>query len=181
VDILVNNAGVAFPGFFQELNPDQVDGMINLNIRSLTRLSYLLLPGMLERGSGKILNVASVASFQPGPANSVYAASKAYVLSLTEALSEDLRGTGVTITALCPGLTKTEMIDDVADSDRIPPYLIATAESVAQEGVDALMNGEVIRIPGLANQAVANWAKYTPRWLVRSWGGMFARAQSRSQ
>jgi short-subunit dehydrogenase len=176
VDILVNNAGVSYPGPIQDLSVDEVDGMINLNVRALTRLTHRLVPTMIQRGRGKILNVGSVASFQPVPSLSVYAASKAFVLSFTEALSEDLRGTGVTVTALCPGLTQTEMIDAVNSQENVPAFLIASAASVAREGYDALMNSEVIRIPGLANQAAVNWVKYTPRWLVRNWGGMFARS-----
>ena len=175
VDILVNNAGVSYPGPIQDLSVDEVDSMINLNVRALTRLTHLFLPTMIQRGSGKILNVGSVASFQPVPSLSVYAASKAFVLSFTEALSEDLRGSGVSVTALCPGLTQTEMIDAVSSQENIPAFLIASAASVAREGYDALMSHEVIRIPGLANQATVNWVKYTPRWLVRNWGGVFAR------
>jgi len=179
VDILVNNAGVSYQGLLQDLSADEVDDMINLNVRSLTRLTHMLLPAMIHKGSGKILNVGSVASFQPTPSACVYGASKAFVLSFTEALSEDLRGSGVTVTALCPGLTKTEMIDDAADSDLIPSFLMASARSVAKEGYDALMKAEVIRVPGLANQAAVNWAHYQPRWMVRGWGGLLARMRER--
>jgi short-subunit dehydrogenase len=177
VDILVNNAGVSHPGRLQDLTANEVSDMVNLNVLALTRLTHLLLPAMIHRGSGKILNVGSVASFQPAPSFSVYGASKAFVLSFTEALSEDLRGTGVTATALCPGLTKTEMIDEVANQELIPSFLMASARSVAREGYDALMKAEVIRIPGFANQAAVSWAQYQPRWLVRGWGGLLARMQ----
>jgi short-subunit dehydrogenase len=176
VDILVNNAGVSYAGLLQDLTTDEVDDMLNLNVLALTRLTHLLLPTMIRRGSGKILNVGSVASFQPAPSFSVYGASKAFVLSFTEALSEDLRGTGVTVTALCPGLTKTEMIDDV-NQEMIPSFMMASASSVAREGYDALMKAEVIRVPGFANQAAVSWAQYQPRWLVRGWGGLLARMQ----
>jgi short-subunit dehydrogenase len=134
VDILVNNAGVSSQGSFQDLSVDEIDNMINLNVRALTRLTHMLLPTMIQKGSGKILNVGSVASFQPMPSASVYGASKAFVLSFTEALSEDLRGTGVTVTALCPGLTKTEMVDDVETSELNPSFMIASAKSDAKEG-----------------------------------------------
>jgi short-subunit dehydrogenase len=177
VDILVNNAGVSYQGLLQDLSLDEVDDMINLNVLALTRLTHMLLPDMIHKGSGKVLNVGSVASFQPMPSASVYGASKAFVLSFTEALSEDLRGTGVTVSALCPGLTRTEMIDDAENSELIPSYLMASARSVAKEGYDALMKAEVIRVPGLANQAAVTWTRYQPRWMVRGWGGLLARMQ----
>jgi short-subunit dehydrogenase len=107
VDVLVNNAGFAEYGPFAEANEQRLEDMIELNITALTRLSRAYLPGMLERGRGKIMNVASTASFQPGPLMAVYYATKAYVLSFSEALAEETRGSGVTVTALCPGPTTT--------------------------------------------------------------------------
>ena len=129
---------------------------------------------MVARGTGRILNVASVASFQPIPSMSLYAASKAFVLSLTEALSEELRGTGVSATALCPGFTRTEMVMSF-EGIELPPFIMATADEVAREGYDAVMAREVVRVPGLANQAAVLWTKHQPRWLVRGLGGLFAR------
>src|SRR5437016_2780642 len=105
VDVLVNNAGVGDFGEFASASPEKLDHMIELNVGSLTRLCRAYLPRMLQRGSGRILNVASTAAFQPGPLMAVYYASKAYVLSFSEALAEETRGTGVTVTALCPGPT----------------------------------------------------------------------------
>ncbi|MDB4069329.1 SDR family NAD(P)-dependent oxidoreductase, partial [Pseudomonadales bacterium] len=122
----------------------------------------------------RILNVASVAAFQPVPSMAVYAASKAFVLSLTESLSEELRGTGVIVSALCPGLTRTELVNDLMAQD-VPPFMMSSTEDVAREGYQALMAGDVIRIPGVANQAAVTWAKHQPRWLVRGVGGLFAR------
>ena len=174
VDVLVNNAGVAYPGTFPEQDLRDVSSMITLNINALTQLVHGILPSMIKRGAGRILNVASVASFQPVPSMSVYAASKAYVLSLTESLSEELRGTGVSTTALCPGITNTALVDNIQGSG-IPPFLMSSVEEVAKEGYDALMNKEVIRIPGLTNQAAVSWAKHQPRWLVRGLGGMLSR------
>ena len=110
--------------------------MINLNVRALAELTHYYLPGMIERGRGRILNVASVAAFQPVPGLAVYAASKAFVLSLTESLSEELHGTGVTVSALCPGPTRTEMADafaDVAGAD----WFLADSHQVAEEGFSA--------------------------------------------
>ena len=174
IDVLVNNAGIAYSGTFAEQSGEEISSLLNLNIIALTELTHKLLPQMVERGSGRILNVASVASFQPVPSLAAYAATKAYVLSLTESLSEELRGTGVAATALCPGLTKTALLDEVQGFD-VPAGIASTPEDVAREGVDAMNNREVIRVPGIANQAALAWAKHQPRWLIRGLGGMFAR------
>lgn len=180
LDILVNNAGVVCRGPFASLRPDEVASLIALNMHALTTLTHHYLPLMVERGTGRILNVASVAGFQPIPGMSLYAASKAFVLSLTEGISEELRGTGVSITALCPGLTRTEVVEALNAED-IPPFLMSSVEAVAREGYDALMAREVIRIPGVANQAVVTWAKFQPRWLVRGLGGLYARLNPRNR
>lgn len=115
VDVLVNNAGSAAHGAFAALDPDGLDTLLAVNVRALTALTRQVLPGMLARGHGRILNVASIAAFQPVPGLAAYAASKAYVLSFSEALAEELRGSGVTVTAVCPGLTRTEMLSDLPD------------------------------------------------------------------
>ena len=175
IDILVNNAGVASSETFQAMGEDTVDRLLSVNVLSLTRLTKCILPGMRARGFGRILNVASVASFQPVPSLGLYAASKAFVLSLTESLAEELRGSGVTVTALCPGLTKTEMVEDIHGALQVPAFMMASAEAVAREGYAALMSGEVVRVPGLANVAAITWAKFQPRWLVRNLGGLAAR------
>ncbi len=174
VDILVNNAGIAYSGNFADLASDEIDGLIGLNVAALTVLSHHFARSMIAKGTGRILNVASVAGFQPVPSMGLYAASKAFVISLTEAISEELRGTGVSITALCPGLTNTEMALAL-DAQDVPPFLMSSAAEVAREGYEALMNREVIRIPGVANQAAVTWAKHQPRWVVRGLGGLFAR------
>jgi short-subunit dehydrogenase len=180
VDILVNNAGVAYSGKFDRMTRDEADNLITLNMTSLVRLTQNFLPGMIQRGYGRILNVASVASFQPVPSMTLYAASKAFVLSLTEGMSEELRGTGVTTTALCPGLTQTEMVDALEASD-IPAFMMSSADEVAREGYDALMAREAVRIPGIANQAAVTWAKHQPRWLVRGLGGLWSRLNPTNQ
>ena len=174
IDVLVNNAGIAESGRFEELTAASIEGLISLNINALTGLMHHYVPHMTQRGHGRILNVASVAGFQPVPSMALYAASKAFVLSLTESVSEGLRGTGVSVTALCPGLTKTEMVDALRAQD-VPPFMMSSVSEVAREGVDAVMAREVIRIPGLANQAAVTWAKLQPRWLVRGLGGLYAR------
>lgn len=174
IDILINNAGIAVTRNFAELDQKDIDNLLALNILALTRLTRYFLATMIQRGSGRILNVASVAAFQPVPSMNVYAASKAYVLSLTESLSEELRGTGVSVTALCPGLTQTEMVDSPG-AQNSPPFLVSSAEDVAKEGFDAVMAREVIRIPGIANKAAVTWAQHQPRWLIRGLGGLFSR------
>lgn len=174
IDVLVNNAGIAYNGTFVDQELPKIENLMQLNMVALTHLTHHFVPKMKDRGVGRILNVASVASFQPVPSLAAYAASKAYVLSLTEALSEELRGTGVSVTALCPGLTKTELLDEVQGFD-VPPGIASDPADVAREGFDALMNREVIRVPGIANQAALAWAKHQPRWLVRGLGGLVAR------
>ncbi|MCB1694207.1 MAG: SDR family NAD(P)-dependent oxidoreductase, partial [Pseudomonadales bacterium] len=174
IDLLVNNAGIAHSGEFTSMRAEDIRGLVALNIAALTELTHHFAQQMKMRGSGRILNVASVAGFQPVPSMSLYAASKAFVLSLTEGLSEELRGTGVSITALCPGLTRTDMVESLS-AEGVPPFLMSSASQVAQEGIDALLNREVIRIPGAANQAAVTWAKYQPRWLVRGLGGLVSR------
>jgi len=174
IDVLVNNAGIAASGPFQSLTRSQVKSILQLNIRALTELTYEVLPDMIARGSGKILNVASVVSFQPVPGMSLYAASKAFVLSLTESLSEDLKGSGVTATALCPGPTRTEMVADIQNMELAGPFM-SEARQVAQEGFRACLSGEVVRVPGLMNQAMVTWTQYQPRWLVRFLSGLAAR------
>ena len=173
VESLVNNAGVISNVPFAEASRKSVTDLINLNVRGPTELTQLFLPQMIERGYGRILNVASVASFQPVPGMAVYAASKAFVLSLTEGLSEELRGTGVTVTALCPGPTRTEMADafEIDGAE----MLLASSAAVAQEGFEASQAGQVIRVPGIMNQALVTWSHYQPRWLVRAISGFTAR------
>ncbi len=175
VDVLVNNAGVISTVPMLDADGGSLTEMINLNVRALTELSHHYGRKMVGRGYGRILNVASVASFQPVPGMSVYAASKAFVLSLTESLSEELRGTGVTVTALCPGPTRTEMAAALEDAGLVS-WFLADARSVAREGFDACRAGQVIRVPGIANQALVSWSQYQPRWLVRALGGLAARS-----
>jgi len=171
VDVLVNNAGLATAGNFHELDSSQVENLLSLNMRAVTLFTHHYLPLMIQRGAGRILNVASFAAFQPIPGMSLYAATKAFVLSLSEAASEEIQGTGVTITALCPGITREE----TSDSRGLMDLVISRPEDVAKEGVEALMAGEVIKVPGLANQAVAAWSRYSPRWAVRGIGGALSR------
>jgi short-subunit dehydrogenase len=177
VDLLINNAGMLIHEDFTALTDEQISQTLSLNINAATRLIHTLLPAMLKRRTGRILNVASVAAFHPVPGMDLYAATKAYVLSLTESLAENLRGTGVSMTALCPGLTDTDQMDrNIANS--LPPFMIATPEDVAREGFEALMNKEVIRVPGNANKLAVSVAQHQPRWLVRGLGGLAAKLTS---
>lgn len=177
VDVLVNNAGVAESGRFTNMARSTVNDMINLNVRALTELSLVFGRRMAERGRGRVLNVSSIVAFQPVPSMAVYSASKAYVLSLTESLSEEFRGTGVTFSALCPGLTRTEMADEVAPAGLEPfkDYMMADPKDVARQAFRACRRGEVIIIPGLLNQAFVNWSQTQPRWSYRLLSGLAAR------
>ncbi len=168
VDYLVNNAGYGTFGKFNEIEVQEELEMIQLNITALTHLSKLFLKGMIERKFGRILNVASTASFQPGPLMAVYYASKSYVLFLSEALANELKGTGVTITVLCPGPTKTgfqsrakiEKTKLVRSSG-----LMMDAEKVARIGYKGLMKGKTVVIPGIANKILAQSNRFSPRKL----------------
>lgn len=179
VDLLVNNAGVIEVGAFHELPREALLRLVGLNAVVLTELSHRFLGPMVARGNGRILNVASLASFQPVPSLALYAATKAFVLSLTESLSEELKGKGVTVTALCPGLTKTHMVDQAKEASPLarltPDFLISDSTEVAREGVDACLAGQVIVVPGASNQLQASLVRLYPRWLVRTIGGLVGR------
>jgi len=178
VDVLVNNGGVAYGGAFTAMDNDAVQRMVLLNAATLATLTRLFVTDMVARGSGRILNVSSLSAFQAVPRMSLYAATKAFVLSFTEGLAEELRGTGVTVTALCPGFTDTEMVSDIARDGpftEIPAFMISDVKAVVKEGYDACIRGEVVRVPGLANQISALWSQTQPRWLVRTLGGMIGR------
>ncbi len=168
VDVLVNNAGFGAQGKFVGLPLGRQLEMLQVNITSLTHLTGLLLPGMIERHRGGILNVASTAAFQPGPGMAVYYATKAYVLSFSEALAEELEGTGVTVTASCPGPTATNF--GAAANMRtlgMVKKVSMSAAAVAQLGHRAFRRGRVVAIPGLRNQFPAFLVRLVPRAAVR--------------
>ncbi len=169
VDVLVNNAGVGDFGPFAEADPDKTLAMIQLNIASLTALTRAYLPGMLERKAGRIMNVASTASFQPGPLMAVYYATKAYVLSFTEAIAEEVRGSGVTITALCPGPTESgfQAAADMELSPLVANKKLPTSAEVAAFGVKAMKAGNVVAVPGLLNRIMAGSVRLAPRPVMR--------------
>lgn len=169
VDVLVNNAGVGDFGPFVDADLDRALSMLQLNVVSLTHLTRAYLPGMVERGSGRVLNVASTAAFQPGPLMAVYYATKAYVLSFSEALAEELRDTGVTVTALCPGPTKSgfQAAAEMEESRLVRGRKLPSSRDVAEAGVRAMHRGRVVVIPGLPNKILAQSVRLGPRALVR--------------
>ncbi|MGE0498529.1 MAG: SDR family NAD(P)-dependent oxidoreductase [Ramlibacter sp.] len=179
IDVLVNCAGVLSQGSFAAMKPAVHAQMIDLNIAGLTAMLAHLLPPMVARGSGRVLNVASIAAFQPVPTLATYAASKAYVLSLTESLAEELRGTGVTVTALCPGITATHMLSSATQANarlgQLPGFLIGDVDDVARQGFEACLKGEVICVPGVVNRAAMLASRSSPKWLVRRLGGLMGR------
>ena len=179
IDVLVNNAGVLEMGAFATMPPERHQELINLNVAVLTDMVSRFVEPMIERERGRILNVASIAAFQPVPSLATYAATKAYVLSLTESLSEELKYKGVTVTALCPGITETEMVARAREANpaasQLPPFLIGDVDDVAGQGYAACMAGEVIRVPGALNFAASIAARATPKWAVRAVTGFMGR------
>jgi short-subunit dehydrogenase len=168
IDVLVNNAGMGTYGEFAMLPIEGVEQEIRLDVLALTRLTHAVLPGMLARGSGGILNVASIAAFQPGPYNAVYSASKAFVLSLTEAIHEEVRKGGVHVTVLCPGATRTEFQERGGFSGgKIPDLLWAEPESVANQALKALARNQAVVVSGVSNKVAAFATRITPRIVAR--------------
>ena len=177
VDVLVNNAGLGVYGaFFETELPKQME-VIRVNVAALTDLTGRILPGMVARRRGRILNVASTAAFQPGPYMSVYYATKAYVLSFSEALAEELRETGVTVTALCPGPTPTEFQQraGVEGEALLPAPFVMDAESVAKAGWEAAKLGKRLVVPGAANKILKEAVRLSPRRLVTKAAGRLQR------
>ncbi|WP_166040922.1 SDR family oxidoreductase [Sphingosinicella sp. YJ22] len=167
VATLVNNAGFGLSGRFEAQHPARQAEMIDLNVRALTELCRAVLPAMRARGSGAILNVASTAAFQPGPNMAVYYATKAYVLSLTEALHEELKGSGIRVTVLCPGPTETEFFDVAQVRGGPLRRMAGDAASVVREGLAGLDRGRAIVIPGRRNKVGAQAHRFVPRAAMR--------------
>jgi short-subunit dehydrogenase len=165
VEILINNAGFGKGGAFHLQPQADVTGMVMVNDVAATELARAVLPDMVARGHGRILNVASTAAFLPGPMMAVYFASKAYLLSLSEALSEELRGSGVTVTALCPGPTASDFHRraGMASPRGLP---VAGCEEVVREGYDAMMRGERLVIPGAANRLGTFMTRFAPKSIM---------------
>jgi hypothetical protein len=168
VDILVNNAGYGQSGRFAEIPLEEDYGQIQLNVTALTLLTKLFLGPMLAKRSGKIMNVASTAAFQPGPLMAVYYATKAYVLSFSEAIADELRNSGVTVTCFCPGATLTQFQKRAqTENSRLFKRLAPMdAKTVAADGYGALMAGKSLAISGFKNWMVAESVRFAPRRVV---------------
>jgi short-subunit dehydrogenase len=168
IDLLVNNAGFGTAGSFIELPVGREDEEIRLNVLALMRLTHAALGPMVKRGNGGVINVSSIGGFQPGPRNATYSATKAFVTSFSEALHEELRGTGVKLLALCPGFTRTEFQERGGfDTERIPKAAWQTPEAVVDEALTAFGKGKALCIPGFGNKATASMVHLAPRSIVR--------------
>ncbi len=166
IDYLVNNAGFGDYGLFHEREWSRTEDMMKLNSVALTQLTHLVVRDMVRRKSGRILNVASIAAFQPCPTTAVYAATKAYVLSFTEALHNELRGSGVTATALCPGPTRSGFQEaaDMEGSALFRGAGVMSSSQVAAIGYRAMMRGKAVVIPGLLNKVLSQSYRFSPRF-----------------
>jgi short-subunit dehydrogenase len=168
IDILINNAGFGYYGMFMDAPIPKDEEMIQLNMLTLTKLTKLFAAGMIHRGKGRIMNVASTAAFQPGPTMAVYYATKAYVLHFSEALSNELEGTGVTVTTLCPGATASgfQATASMEESALVKGKNLPTSYEVAAYGYKAMMKGKRVAIHGLMNYLMALSVRFSPRDLV---------------
>lgn len=167
VDALVNNAGLGYVGEFRSSSTDSELEMVQVNVTSLTALTHLFLPGMVARRFGRVLNIASTAAFQGGPGMAVYFATKAYVVSFSEGIAHELRGTGVTVTAHCPGATHTGFAAAAGAGETLLfKGAVATAPATARHGYLAMQRGRVVSIHGLLNRLMYWGGLLTPRWLL---------------
>jgi len=178
IDLVVNNAGFGTSGNFHELDVERLADEVELNVKALTVLSHAALTAMVPRGSGYVLNVSSVASFQGSPGLGVYAATKAYVTSLTEALHGEVKASGVHVTALCPGLTRTEFQEHSNTSglaNRIPDLAWTTVEQVASTGLRDVASNKTISVPGALYRVAVAGSDVLPRSITRWVSGSIAR------
>jgi len=178
IDTLINNAGFGARGAFAEIDRAEQARMIDLNCRALMELCHCVLPEMIARRSGGILNVASTAAFQPGPWMSVYYATKAFVLSFSEGLHEEVKAHGVHVSALCPGPTRTEFADvaDMADSELFKRFATAP-EAVVRDGLRALNANKAVEVSGAMNGLMAGAIRFAPRGLARAMTGSLQKAR----
>ncbi|OBG63593.1 SDR family oxidoreductase [Mycobacterium sp. E3339] len=177
VDVLVNNAGFGTYGPFAEVDAERERELVAVNVDALVRLTHAVLPGMLARGRGGVLNVASTIAFQPGPYQATYGASKAFVLSLSQALWAETRGSGVTVTALCPGPTRTGFVDALgSDVSHTAIYRrLAAPEPVVAAGLRGLDRGRAVVVPGWRLRAMATGSRLMPGWLSAVVSGRMLR------
>ena len=168
IDYLINNAGFGDFGMFVDLDWNKQLQMINLNITTLTHFTHLYLQDMVKRKSGKIMNVASTAAFQSGPTMAVYFATKAYVLSFSEAIDNEVSDKGITVTALCPGATESgfQAAAAMEESALVKGKKLPTSQEVAIYGYDAMLKGKTVAIHGFMNAVMANSVRFAPRAIV---------------
>jgi hypothetical protein len=184
IDLVVNCAGFGTSGTFHELDAARLGREVELNVAALTQLSHAALASMVPRRRGWLLNVSSIVGFQAVPQLAVYAATKAFVTSLTEGLHEEVRGTGVHVTALCPGLTRTEFqqVSSTARSvERYPAALWKSADDVARKGLEDVIAGKALSVPGIAYKSLVAAAGVAPRGLVRRLAGLARRGARSAQ
>jgi short-subunit dehydrogenase len=176
LDLLVNNAGVGHTGRFLDEPPERIQAMLDLNVRVVVDLTRRFVPAMVARGGGAVVNVVSTSAFQPVPYLAIYAASKVFVLSFTEALASELRGTGVVVQALCPGLTETEF-HHTAGTDKVlfTRTAMMPARAVAEESLRALERGRLRVVTGWQNRLVTNLQRVIPHAVVREVAGRLFR------
>ena len=178
IDLVVNNAGFGTSGVFHELDVDRLSDEVELNVKALTVLSHAALAAMVPRGRGYLMNVSSVASFQASPGLGVYAATKAYVTSLTEALHGEVKASGVHVTALCPGLTKTEFQDHSNTTGlalKVPDLAWTTVEEVASTGLRDVASNKTISVPGALYKVAVTGSDLLPRSFTRWVSGAITR------
>lgn len=168
IDYLINNAGIGSFGEFSKGDWDTQSKMIQLNVTSLTYFCKLFLPDMVKRGNGRIMNVASIAGFQPGPLMAVYFATKSYVLHFSEAIANEVAGKGVTVTALCPGPTESgfEKSAGMGNSVLFKGKKLPSSKDVAVYGYESMMQGKVVAVHGFVNRLLINLSRFAPRSLV---------------
>jgi short-subunit dehydrogenase len=168
VEVLVNNAGFGYAGNFIDADRERKLDMVRVNCETVVDLSGRYLPAMVQRGGGAVINVASTAAFQPLPGSATYAATKAFVLNLTEALHQELKGTGVTATAVCPGPVRTEFMDaaGIERAESTPDFVWMSAEDVAEDAVKAAEAGKRAVVPGRLNYAGSVLGRHSPRKIV---------------
>jgi short-subunit dehydrogenase len=178
VDLLVNNAGIGMVGPFHEVDVDELERQIELNVVAVMRLTHAAVIAMRRRGEGTIVNISSLAGLHPLPTHAVYAATKSFVTNLDDALVEEWRGSGVTITTVVPGFVETEFVGRAATNDktrRLPGFLWMSADSVAEAGLAAAAKGDPNCVPGLGYQAFVVGSAPAPRWLRRVVAGFLTK------
>ncbi len=168
VDYLINNAGFGAFGMFYDTDWEKEHRMIELNITALTQFTKLYLKDMVKRNSGKIMNVASTAAFQPGPTMAIYYATKSYVLHFSEAIANELKDKNISITTLCPGATATgfQSVAEMEESKLVKGKKLPSSKTVAQYGYKAMMKGKTVAIHGFMNRVLANSVRFMPRKMV---------------